>query len=232
MLHAAAELPVVAAHPPSAQHVVGVLRGVRVVLPELQIADDAALAVELLVCQVTIGDVVAPARITDAVGEIVPVTGHRVDRGVDRMQGRRDVDGLSGDVLAEVHLDRGPAVAKHVVGGADPRHDVVPARQAGNRVEIARRHERTRRQVGLLGVGIQVVVADAEVQRQLVNRPLVLREEAQCRLQPLLLEVRCGVLHDRVRNARVDVGADGAVAAEVEVHAPWRRLLVIGASLP
>ena len=123
-----------------------------------------------------------------AVHDVVAAT--RVAHGVERMS-FHDRCRLRGDagrvadrrgrhhVPAQVHLQRRLAVAEEVVGGGDARRDVLEV-VPRDRVEVVvagrlveRRAER------LLRVAADVlVVAQAQVQREPLDRPAVLDEEA------------------------------------------------------
>ena len=63
--------------------------------------------------------------------------------------------------LLSADLERGLAVAEHVVGRAHPRHDVLPVGQIGlGKVEVPVGHERRRVEVCAGNVDLQVVEAN------------------------------------------------------------------------
>ena len=86
------------------------------------------------------------------------------------------------DVAAEVDLERGLAVAEQVVDRRDPRRQVLPVVPVVLRErDVAVRHERTRAELRLREVGVEVVEAQPAVQRQPVDRPPVLHVDARAR---------------------------------------------------
>ena len=113
-------------------------------------------------------------------------------------------------VLVQADLQRGLAVAEQVVGGARLRRDVVPATLscAGN--VMFRVGASSAGPDGLLGEAVgEVVVADAERQRQPIERPPILRVDAE-----VVVDVRrasstaCAKQRDLVRHAVVEAIAD------------------------
>ena len=103
-------------------------------------------------------------------------------------------------------LERGPAVAEQIVGRAKPRRRVLPVRHVVDlrKVHIARRNVRSRADMLRRHVRIEVVEADAEVQRQTANRPLVLREEAHVGAHDRIERQRRGKDRHPVRHAGHD----------------------------
>ena len=217
VLECRTRLPVVPPMPPPGQDVVCVTDRRRIVPAEIQVVDLPALAVRERVGQIAIGNIVLPARVAGRIQTVVPRPAGRVDRGVDRVQRRRDIDRLPGDIAADVHLECRLAIAEQIVGGTEPGIDVAPTRQASHLREIARRNERAGRQVGRGRVRVEIIVAQAEVEGQAPDGPLILSEQAQAGFQPLLLLLRRCILNERQRRA----------AQERVVHAAGRRLLEI-----
>ena len=87
------------------------------------------------------------------------------------------------EVLPEVGLERGLAVAKQVVGDAHARRDVVVALDAHRALERDRLRVEDRRLGRAVALGRRpapgAVVANRPLQRQLAQRPLILREEGR-----------------------------------------------------
>ncbi len=147
VLHRDAELPVVGPHAPSAQDGRVDGGGIRVGVPEIevvaaeggaQVAAGGQIVLLRRIQQVAIDDVVlvavgpAARRAADARADACDDARSGIVRAIDDV-GRRGFD-----VLAEVHLQRGPALAEHVVGEAEPRRDVVVPRDADCAIEANR----------------------------------------------------------------------------------------------
>ena len=103
-------------------------------------------------------------------------------------------------------LDGGLAVAEHIPGGAEARADVLPVRHVVDCREADRSEEPRppgpASAPGCTGT-VQAVVADAEVQRQLLDRPLILRRRARASASARLIwRVRIRALLD-LRSVRV-----------------------------
>src|SRR3989442_162551 len=97
---------------------------------EREVRPLSALTVDRRVPQIAVGDVIAVR-----VGPRSRRAGGLVQCGV--VQRRREV----GCKPAQRHLERGPAVAKHVVSGTQPRAEIIGIRRILHGREIARRHE-------------------------------------------------------------------------------------------
>ena len=149
---------------------------------------------------------------------VVPRAG-RLDRErLHRVDVLRDVRADAQHVAAERPFDGGPAVSEQVVRGAHPRGDVVVVRGTVDGVDGERVREPALG-VGLLrDVAVQVVPAHAQVERQAVDRPLVLREHREL-VRPLVRQARRGVLVDPERDARRDEVVRQVV---VDVHVEVR----------
>src|SRR5207244_7397797 len=107
------------------------------------------------------------------------------DRAAERIELAREADRLARDVAAQARFDRGLAVAEDVVRDADARSEILPARKVGLLVEMTRRHERACGKVLRLQLRVEIVEAQAEIECELVHRPLILRKDAEVRVQPL-----------------------------------------------
>src|SRR5204862_6885794 len=109
--------------------------------------------------------------------------GPRPRRGVhgrvDRIDRARESDGRGLHVLAESCLDRGLAVTEHVIRDAEPRRDVLPTRHVADRLEMARADPRAAWRILRFDLVIEVVEADAGVDGEFANRPLVLGVAAE-----------------------------------------------------
>ena len=84
-------------------------------------------------------------------------------------------------IAAELSLDGRLAVAEHIPDDAEARIDVVPARNAVESRQAVGIDERTGERRHRIRFRAVVFVADAEVQRHAVQRPLILREDARDR---------------------------------------------------
>ena len=116
----------------------------------------------------------------DAVrNEVVVVVGPRARRAVLRrvhpVVERGHVGRFALHVFGPVHARDGPAVAEDVVGAAEARREVLPVRHVVDLVVVPRGDERNGRQV--LGRHIRVVIVEpqAQVERQALDRPAILR---------------------------------------------------------
>ena len=93
-----------------------------------------------------------------------------------------DVAGRGLEILAAVDLQRRLAVAEQVVGDAESRRDVVVAADAHRALERDRLRVEARRARRAVAFrrrpAPRAVVADAALQRQAADRPLVLRVKA------------------------------------------------------
>ena len=85
--------------------------------------------------------------------------------------------------------------------------EVLPVRHVVDRIVVARRDIRDRRQVLRRHVGVVVVEPQAVVQRQAVDGPAVLRIDPECRFQVLEVDQRSRVLGDRGRRRRCEIQA-------------------------
>src|SRR5262249_2764046 len=159
-------------------------RDLAIVRPHAEAAGDR----RIVLC----GDVQRPERLVEltafavlrrvaqrAVGQEVAVgVGPRargaVDRRVDAVGQRRPGGRLAGDVAAEVRARDGLAVAEEIEGRADARREIGPVGDVVDRIVLARRDERNRREVLRRHVGVVVVEADADVQRQPIDGPAIL----------------------------------------------------------
>ena len=205
LLHLPGHVPVVVALSPAAQDIGVPPHGIRVLLAEVRVVDRAALPVGAEVPQVAIRHVVA-------VG-VVPGPVREEDRRVDRVVRRRHVRARLPDIAPHRELDRGPPVPEQVVGGPEaraevpPRRHVAPGREVhGREPRVAERHARPGPRVGRprerlrRHVAVHGVEARAEVQRQPVDRPLILRVDPDL-VDAVLLERRRGMLPDPQRHA-------------------------------
>ena len=137
-------------------------------MTECEVRPQSALAVGRRVAQIAVRNVI-PVRVSPRprrAGRLVQCRVIQRTREVGRKPTQR-------------RLDRGPAVAKHVVGGTQPRVQIIEIWRVPYRRKIARGHERAGRHVLFRNGPVKVVVPHAEVQRQLPDRPLILREEAE-----------------------------------------------------
>ena len=120
------------------------------------------------------------------------VHGARVRRGqrADRVHLVGERDRLARDVARPARLDRGAAVAEHVHREADARRDVLPVLHlagaevtgstvpSGNR-RTWRRAMAARQHRALARLADELVVAQAEVQRDAAERPAILDVDAE-----------------------------------------------------
>src|SRR5581483_6251728 len=104
---------------------------------------------------------------------VAPGSGGAAVRGQHRVVQVGGGQDVLGDVAAIAELHGGLAVAEEVVGGADARVDVVPARHALHLVEVARGDERAGIEVLRGHFGVLVVVADPAAQGEPLHRPLI-----------------------------------------------------------
>ena len=190
---------------------------------------EAALAVGRRVQEVAIGDVVSTARITDWIREVVPASLIRAleTRDPGGAEVRPLVHGVERrHVPAHEELERRLAVAEHVVGRAEPRHQVLLIERAvlgreyhGGRQEAVRAHS-------LLGEVIaQMLEAERALQRETIDRPAILRIERIHGLLLFLLRCVLGVrVHLRGNAVREGVLEQSVV---VEVRREGRHVVVV-----
>src|SRR5207248_3334218 len=84
------------------------------------------------------------------------------DGAAERVELTREADGLARDIPAQARLQRRPAVAGQVVGDADARAEIPPARKIRLFVEMPRRNEGAGREILLLELRVQVIETKAE----------------------------------------------------------------------
>ena len=167
-------------------------------------------------------DVVARADFV-VFGEIVAVQiapGPRVRLQLQRVVALCEAKRLARHVLVECRFDRRGGVAEWIVGESQPRRDVSPIRHPAGLGERACRDEPAGGQILLRNLAIEVVEADAEVQRDVLQRPRVLRVQAEVRVQMLVRLDWCVVDAHGIRyavpiqlhNIGVDVAIDDVVA--------------------
>ena len=127
----------------------------------------------------------------------------------ERVVALREAERLAGHVLVDARLECGPGVAEQVVGDAEARRPVGPARHAGDRLEAARPDEPAGRS-GLVGdLPVEVLEADAVVDRQPLDAPGVLREDAEVGVEIFLRLARRVVNAHAIRHARCDRAESG-----------------------
>ena len=172
VLQADVAFPVVLPLVPAVE-VVGVEVPAEPELSETALIDGAAFPVRRGAPQVAIGKVVFV--------QIVPVSERAVDRRPLRVSLGRDARGVPEHVPAQRRLEGRPPVAGQIPGHAQPRADVMPIRQVGLLGEAYLREEEPGGPRRRRSVRVEVVVAHAEVQRDPVECPLILREYPQVR---------------------------------------------------
>ena len=131
-----------------------------------------------------------------AVG-IEPRPGRAVDARIDRVVRGGRGDRLAGDVLAVIRAEHRLAVGEQIPGNAGTRRDVLPRRRIRRLRVVFRRHELQRRDAQCRDVGVVVVEPRPEIERDVLNRPAVLRIQPERRLQLLEVLQRSRVLRDR-----------------------------------
>src|SRR5262249_28047197 len=112
------------------------------------------------------------------------------------------------------HLERGPAVAEEIVGGAQPRAEILPVRRVPHLGEITRRDVWASREMLCRNERVVQSVPHAYVERELPNGPLILSVDTV---------FRCGVKRpvwgvvdgDLIRHPVPETVRDGLVD---EVH--------------
>ncbi len=147
--------------------------------------------------------------------DVVPGPARGVHRRIERIVRARGPERMARHVPAERRLERRSAVAEHVIGDAEPRPDVLPVRHVRDLRVAARSDESPARVVLRLDLGVQVVVADAGVDGEAIQRPGVLGVEAHVRHQLFLDVVRRR--SDRHRLRRAAAHRDGHVMGGPEV---------------
>ena len=217
-LHLGGHVPVVGADAESLQHLVRIARR-DAGPPEVLVLIGTALAVGGRAPQVALRDVVLV--------EVVPRARHLVHRRDDRVVLAGDVDAGLPRVPADRDLQRHAAVAVDVVGGAHARIEVGPRRHVGDAVEPPLRQpaERVRGDRLRRHVGVEVLEARAEVEREATNRPLILRVEPEVGPHPVLERVRRRVLREADGDAVVERVGHVVVVRRPELPEP--ALLVV-----
>ena len=106
-------------------------------LAEQTVRDGPALAVRVQAAQIAVGHEVA-------VG-IVPRPAGAVSRAHRRVARLREASAEAAQIAAEAALDRGLAVAEHVIRRPEARRDVLEVGDILDTGQITRRHEIARR---------------------------------------------------------------------------------------
>ena len=211
MLDAGGRLPVERAHAPALQQV-GIPPRNRAERAEGAIRERAALAIGVDVRQVAVGHVVAvgvgPGAVRGGDNRV-----HRVVEARDRRAHRLLVP-------AQRELQCRFAVAEEVVGSTEPRSDVLVVRHVLDLREVERADEATRRPVLSRHGAVDVVEAHAQVRRQPLQRPLVLRVESQVHLDAHILRRRRGKLRERHRHASEKLVGERFVLVDVPIALP------------
>ena len=129
-----------------------------------------------------------------------------VDQRVDRIGiAAERIQRLPEEVLVERHLQRRLAVAAQIVSSSGAIGEVVPPEVVLRREgDVAIRHEWTRPDVLFREAGGEVVVAQRQIDRELVHRPLVLSEESEVVILIALRRKRRRVHRHLVRDAVVE----------------------------
>ena len=130
------------------------------------------------------------------------------ERGVDEIESGRSPergDRLAVQVLVEAHLDGGLPVSEEVQACAESGRHVFPRqlRCVGDD-EVAIRQQRRWQVVVLRKTALVVAVEDATVERQAIDRPLVLRVDGQVGVEIPIVVVRLREESDPVRHAEVE----------------------------
>ena len=211
VLHGRAELPVVGTHAPAAENVRVDRRRVRIGVAEVQahaahgraqVAAGGEIVLQRRAQQVAVdGEIPVPvgpaARGRRPGPDARDDAGRRIVRAVD------DVAGGGLEIFAAVDLQRRLAVAEEVVGDAEPRRDVVVAADAHGALERNRLRVEARgfrRAVALRRRPAPgAVVADAALQRQAADRPLVLGIQPDRLRAIVLVPARRQEVRDRHR---------------------------------
>ena len=128
---------------------------------------------------------------------------------------------LPGHIPAQEHLERGLAVAKQVVGGAQPRGEIPPGRHVIYPLEIARGHPSPRRQVQFGDVRVEVIEPHAKIERHFSDGPLILSVESELSLLHLIDVGRrevCDRLGHRVPKRVAQIVVDKSLAHPPRLH--------------
>ena len=108
-------------------------------------------------------------------------------------------------VAARAELQRRPGVAEQVVGQAEARRDVEPVGQVRDLVEVPVRHPASRRRRVRVDLAVEPFQANARAERQPVERPRVLGEQADVAVEAVAVDERRIGDPDLLGNARAVV---------------------------
>ena len=160
---------------------------------EVRVRDRSAFTVGREVRQVTVGEVIVVGIVPGACGA--------VHRGCDRIVERGNIGPGDAHVAAHRDFQGRPPIPEQVVRCADPGVQVLPARHALHRPEVACGGEASGRDVLGGHAGVEVVEPQTVIEREALDDPLILSVDAQVTTHSFPPQVRRRKLNDLIRHA-------------------------------